>query len=189
MACKLNRAIAFDCSSIPQGGIEPYVIAINFEDYRAAKLAADVIVDGTSKEITSILLPNTLMGYKFSVPKGSNIMATSPLRQVDGIDGFDHSVVVRAATITKLDLDEVSKMRFNKVVLIVPLSEGRAKVYGGNVGLRLLTYDVSDGDAGTSGTVSFTAQTDSREAPESQIPDLVAKAFDLTSLLVASVNT
>lgn len=186
MSCKINKGIAFDCSDLPQGGIEPKVIVINYADYRAAKLAGDVVVSGMTDEITSIVLPVGLMGYEFAVPKGSNIVAISPLRQVDGLDGFDHSVTVRAATIEKMDLNEVSKMRFNKVVIIVELSEGRAKLYGGNVGLRLSEYSVSDGDAATSATVNFTAMTDSREAPESQIPELIDVDFDLATLLIAS---
>lgn len=185
MSCILDKSIAFDCSALPQGGLEASVIQINYEDWRAAKLAGGVVL--TNGVITAITLPTGKQGYKYEVPKGSNIVATSPLRQVDGIDGYDHSVQVRVATIDQLDREELSKMRFNKIVTIVTLSEGRSQVYGDNVGLRLSEYDSSMGDAGTSGTVNFTAMTDSREAPEVQIPINIDATVDLSTLLIPQV--
>lgn len=186
MGCELDKGIAFDCSNLPQAGLEAKVIQINFEDWRQAKLDGGITTDANG-EITAIVLPSGKQGWEYVVPKGSNIISTSPLRQVDGIDGYDHSVQVRVATIEQLDREEVSKMRFNKIVTIVTMSEGRSKVFGDNVGMRLSEFDSSDGDAGTGGTVNFTAMTDSREAPESQIPVLVAAAFDLSTLLTPAV--
>lgn len=184
MSWPIDKAIAFDRAALPQGGVEAQVIQINFDDYRQAKLDGGVIVDPVSGAITSITLPTGAQGYKWTFPKGSNLIVASPLRQVDGIDGYDHSVTARLATISAIDLAEVSKMRFNKVVTIVTLSEGRSQVYGGNVGLRLSQYDAQAADAGTGGTVNYTAQTDTREAAEINIPDVVAAAFDLATLLV-----
>ena len=77
-------------------------------------------------------------------------------------------------------------MRFNKVVIIVRLSEGSSKLYGGNVGLRLTEFDENIGDAGTGGTINFTAMTDSREASEVYVPQVIASSFDVKTLLVAA---
>lgn len=183
MSCPIDKAIAFDCAALPQGGVEAQVIQINFEDYRQAKTDGGITVDANG-EITGIVLPTGTQGYKWTFPKGSNLLVASPLRQVDGIDGYDHSVTARLATIEAIDLAEVSKMRFNKVVSIVTLSEGRSQIYGGNVGLRLSQYDAQAADAGTGGTVNFTAMTDAREAAEINIPDVLANTFDLETLLV-----
>lgn len=185
MGCNpIDKGIAFNCDDPPQGGVEARGVVMNFDDYRQAKKDGTVTIDPITGELTSIVLPSTKQGYAFQVPKGSNIVATEPLRQVDGIDGFDHTVQLRVATIEKEDLEQVSKMRFNKVVIIVELSEGRSKLYGGNVGLRLSEYDSNIGGSGTGATVVFTASTDSREAPEVNIPDLIASTFDLETLLV-----
>lgn len=183
MNCPIDKGIAFDCSTLPQGGVEATVIRINFDDYRQAKIDGGITVDPVSGEITAITLPTGKQGYEIKVPKGSNIIATSPLRRVSGIDGYDHTTDIRAATIEKNDLDNISKTRFNKVVDIVILSEGRSKVYGGNVGMRISEYDVSDGDSDTSATVRFLSKTDDKEAPEVHIPDLIASSFDLSTLL------
>lgn len=183
MSCPIDKAIAFDCAALPQGGVEAQVIQINFDDYRQAKIDGGITVDANG-EITGIVLPTGKQGYKWTFPKGSNLLVASPLRQVDGIDGYDHSVTARLATIEALDLAEVSKMRFNKVVSIVTLSEGRSQIYGGNVGLRLSQYDAQAADAGTGGTVNFTAMTDAREAAEINVPDVLANTFDLATLLV-----
>jgi len=78
-------------------------------------------------------------------------------------------------------------MRFNKVVIIVQLLEGRSKVYGANVGLRLIEMEISDSDANMGNTVRFVAQTDDKEAPELAVPQLVASTVDLSTLLVAAV--
>jgi len=187
MPCIINKAVAFDCATITQPGVKANVIVINHDDYLAAMAAGNITESGTTEEITAIVLTTGKKGYQFSVPKSSNIIATSPIRRVDGLDGFDHSVNVRLATIEQLDIKQISGMRFNKVVIIVQLLEGRSKVYGANVGLRLIEMEISDSDANMGNTVRFVAQTDDKEAPELAVPQLVASTVDLSTLLVAAV--
>jgi hypothetical protein len=184
MSCKLTKDILFDCDNPVQGGIEGYEYIMDFSAWRQAKIDGLITVDGVTNEISAIVLPpGGERAWKFSVSKASQIVATAPIRQVDGVDGFDHTVQTRVATVEQLDVEEISNMRFNKVVIIVVLSEGRARVYGDNIGLRLNEFDLNEGDAGTAGTIAFTAATDSRTAPEIDAPALVAKDVDLEALL------
>ena len=184
MSCKLTKDSLFDCTAIVQGGIEAFEYVIDFENWKQAKIDGLITVDPLTNEIDAIALPpGGERAWKFSASKASNIVATSPLRQVDGIDGYDHTVKTRLATVEQLDVDQVSSLRFNKVVIIVVKVDGRAKVFGDNVGLRLSEFDLNEGDAGTAGTVMFTAMTDSREAPEVNTPVLISKTVDLELLL------
>ena len=184
MTCKLDKDILFDCTKIIQGGIESFLYMIDFSNWQLAKQQGLITVDALTGEIDGIALPpGGERAWLFSASKASNIVATSPLRQVDGIDGFDHTVQNRLATIEQLDVEQISGIRFNKVVIIVVNVEGRGRTYGDNVGLRLSEFDLNAGDAGTAGTVMFTAMTDSREAPEIAAPILVQSTFDLKGLL------
>jgi len=186
--CEFNRDIGFDCAAIPQGGIENRIIIINYSDWRNST----VTVDGTSKEITSIVLASTIQGYEVQVPKSSMIIANSPLRAVDGIDGFDHTIDIRVGTITQLDRTAISNIRFNKVVIIVPLLNGKSLLYGGSVnstpspvgiGMRLSDFQELPGDAATGGTIQFVAKTPDTDPPEISVPTLIAASFDIDDLL------
>lgn len=187
MACIIDKAIAFDCANITQPGIKANIIVINHDDYLAAMAAGNITESSTTEEITAIELTVGKKGYQFSVPKSSNIITSNPLRRVDGLDGFDHSVNVRVASIEQLDAKQISGMRFNKVVIIVQLLEGRSKVYGANVGLRLIELEIMDADAGMGGTIRFVAQTDDKEAPELAVPQLIASTVNLAPLLIPAV--
>lgn len=182
---KINKDIAFDCDDLQQGGIKANVLVYNWDDWLKNVAAANVTVDETTGEISAITNDTGVEAFKFSVPKSANIIATSPIRRNDGIDGYDHSVNVRVASIEQLDKNQISCMRFNKVVVIVKLVEGRAKIYGQNVGLRLIEFEENDGDAGIAGTMRFLAQTDDKEAPEVDLPQLIASDVDLDALETA----
>ena len=49
------------------------------------KKAGTVTEDAETGELTSIVLASTIKGYEYQVAKGSNIIATSPLVQVDDV--------------------------------------------------------------------------------------------------------
>jgi len=185
----LSRDITFDCEAPQQGGIKNKIYVINWEDW----LASTVTVDGTTKEITGITLVGTgTQAFKYEVPKSSNIIATSALRRIDGVDGYDSSVDGRISTITELDVREIAKIRFQKIVVIAALIEGRARIYGGwadstptprGVGLRLMENDENQGDASIGGTIRFLAKTPENDPPDIRPPQLIASTVDLEALL------
>ena len=185
----LNKDIAFDCEAPQQGGIKQRIIVINLEDW----LNATVTVDGSTKEITAITLAaGGIEGYEYEVAKSSQIIATKALRPIDGVDGYDHSIDCRINSIEELDARELAKLRFQKVVVIVELLEGRARLYGGwadatpepqGVGLRLAEDDDNIGDAATGGTMRFLARTPENDPPAIRPPHLIDKDVDLDALL------
>lgn len=193
MPCKIDKGVAFDCDSPQQGGVLRSIYVMNYSEWKTAT----VTVDPTSNEITAITLTETgAAAFKFEVPKSSNLIPTSPLRVTDGIDGFDHTVQAMVNTIEQLDRENISRIRFNKVVIIVPLLEGRAQIYGAGVddtptptgvGMRLSVYDESQGDPSLGGMIQFTAKTPDTDPPEIGAPHLLSTDVDLEALLTPVV--
>jgi len=189
MSCKLDKSVTFDCDALQQGGIENYIYILNYSEWKNAT----VTLDGTTEEIASITLTETGdAAYKITCPKSSNIIATSVMRAVDGVDGFDDQVDVRINSIEQLDRTNLQRIRFNKVVIIVPLLDGRAQIFGGKVnatpeavgvGLRLSDWQDNPGDAGVGGTLQFVAKTPDTDPPEVIGSQLIAADVDLEALL------
>ena len=177
---KIDRGVAFDGAAIQQGGIGNYAILINKDDFDSGALT----VDAVSKEIETITLANGTLGYKVESSKGSTqIIPTSILRAVTAIDGFDHSLDILVLDASQLSRDNIKKMRFQKLIAIVPLATGKALLYGRNVGLRMSAFDDKPGDADTGGTIKIVLNTPSNDPPEIDPPHIIADTFDLTSLL------
>lgn len=193
MGCPLVKDITKDCEAPQMGGVKDYAILINLLDW----LNSTCTIDGTTKEITGITLASGgVEGFQYQVLKSSQIIATSILRRVDGVDGYDHSVALRLNTIEELDVRELQKLRWNKVVAIVPQQDSRARVYGGWVnstptplGLGLLAMETDDniGDASLGGTKFIRLATPDFDPPEIREPHLIASTVDLSALLTPTV--
>lgn len=180
MANKIDRGSAFDATAINQGGIKNYVYLINWEDFHEAQT---LTIDGTSKEITAITLAEGTKGYKFESSSGSTqIMPSNPFRGVTAINGFDHTVDVRILDNSQLSRLNIEKLRFQKVVAIVPLLNGKFKLYGRNVGMRIVDLQEMEGDADTGGTLNFVLKTPDNDPPEKDLPILIASTYDITEL-------
>lgn len=180
MACKIDRGGAFACATIVQGGIGDYVYFINKEDFDNAQT---LTYDGTSNEITALVLAVTTQGYKFESAKGAaQIIPSSPFRAVSAIDGYDHTVDVRILDMSQLGLDNATKLRFQKVVAIVPLADGRFMLYGKNVGMRMSDFQMMPGDADVGGTFQVVVKTPEFDPPEIDTPHIIASTFDITTL-------
>lgn len=178
---KIDRGSAFDGDAIPQGGIGDYVILINKEDLDNGALT----FDGVSNDIETITLDAGTYGYKFESSKGSvQIIPSSPLRQVTAIDGFDHTIDLRILDATQLSLDNAKKLRFQKVVALVPIADnGGAIMYGRRVGLRMSDFQMNPGDADTGGTFQAVLKIPDNDPPEIDPPHRIENTFDITSLL------
>lgn len=189
MSCKVNKLVAFDCEDVRQGGVDTFVIILNYSEWKNAT----VTVDGATGEITDISLTTQGdAGFKWSVPKSSNLLPTSALRAVDAADGYDHSIDMRLQTIEQLDVENIAKIRFNKVVIIAKQLDGRALLVGAHadatpspsgVGMRLSEDDANISDPSTGGSVHFIAKTPDNDPPEMKKPTLIATSFDIESLL------
>jgi hypothetical protein len=180
MTCKIDRGSAFDCANIIQAGIGNYVLLINKEDLDNGAITEDAV----SHEIETITLDAGTYAYKFESSKGSvQIIPSSPLRAVTAIDGFDHSIDIRALDVSQLSRENIAKMRFQKVVAILPLASGQAIMYGRNVGMRISDYQENPSDADTSGTIQFILKTPDSDPPEIATPHIIESTFDVLTLL------
>jgi len=194
MSCKLDAGVTFDCDALQQGGIQNYFYILNYSEWKTATVTKDT---GVTEEITAITLTETgAAAYKIQCPKSSNIIGTSVLRVIDGVDGFDDQVDARVNNIDALVRQNLVRMRFNKVVIIIPLLEGRAIIYGGKVdatpspvgvGMRLSDWQDNQGDAGLGGTLQFIAKTPDVDPPEVFEAQVIASTVDLEALLTPVV--
>jgi hypothetical protein len=177
---KIDRGSAFDGEGIIQGGIKNYFYLINKDDFDNNQVLS---FDGTSNEITALTLASGAQGYKFESSKGSaQIIPTSPLRAVSAIDGFDHQIDARIVESTQLALDNIKKVRFQKVVAIIPLADGRFMLFGRNVGMRISDFQMLPGDADTGGSFQVVLKTPDNDPPEIDPPHYISADFDITTL-------
>lgn len=190
MSCKLDAGVSLDCDALQQGGIQNYFYILNYSELKTATVTVDT---GVTEEITGITLTESgAAAYKITTLKSMNIIATSVLRAVDGVDGFDDTVDFRVNDIDQLVRTNLLRMRFNKVAIIVPLLDGRAMLYGARVndtpevqgvGLRLSDWQDNQGDAGVGGTLQAVAKTPDSDPPEVGTRQVIASTVDLEALL------
>jgi hypothetical protein len=177
---KIDRGIAFDGAAIEQAGIGNYALLINKEDLDNGA----VVIDNVTKEITTVTLANGMVAYKFESSKGATqITPSTKLKLIAAIDGFEHQLEIIGLDISQLSRENIVKMRFQKIVAIIPLATGKAMMYGQNVGMRIQDFVETPGDADKGGTIQFTLKTPDNDPPEINAPCVIADTFDITSLL------
>lgn len=177
---KIDRGIAFDGAAIIQGGIGNKILLINKEDLDNGAVTLGAI----TKEIDTITLDTGTYAYAFESSKGSaQIVPSSKFKAVTAIDGFEHQIDVTALDVSQLSRENIVKMRFQKVVAIVPLVSGKAMLYGQNVGMRISDFNETPGDSDKGGTIQFVLKTPDNDPPEIAAPVVIADTFDIDSLL------
>ena len=177
---KIDRGVAFDGDAIVQGGTGNYMYLINKEDFDDNQT---LTFDETTDEITALVLATGTMGYKFESSKGSiQLIPSAPLRPVTAIDGFDHTIDTRILDASQLSMNNAKKLRFQKVVAIVPLTSGKFMLFGRNVGIRMSDWQMMPGDADTGGTFQVVLKTPENDPPEIDPPHIISEDFDITSL-------
>ena len=177
---KITRGSAFDGDAIKQGGIGNYFYLINKEDWDNNQV---LTFDPTSNEITAITLASGTQGYKFESSKGSaQIIPSAPFRAVSAIDGFDHQIDARIVEAEQVALDDIKRMRFQKVVAIIPLTDGRFQLLGRRVGMRISDFQINPGDADTGGSFQVVIRTPENDPPEIDPPHYIADTYDITEL-------
>lgn len=179
--CKIDKGSAFTCDSIEQAGIKSYLYLINFEDFENNQtLTFDT---GATEEITALVLASGTQGYKFEASKGSvQIIPNVAFRGVTAKDGFDHILDIRIPETTQVSRENIKKLRFQKVVAIIPLQNGKFELYGRRVGMRINDYQENPGDADISGSIQFVLSTPENDPPEIDPSNKIADTFDITSL-------
>lgn len=177
---KIDRESLFDGDAIIQGGIGNYAYLINKEDFDNAQT---LTFDGTTNEITALVLASGTKGYKFESSKGSaQIIPSAPLRVVSAIDGYDHTLEMRILDASQLSMDNIKKLRFQKVVAIYPLVTGQFRLLGRRIGMRISEFEIMDGDADTGGTFRVVLKTPDNDPPEIDPIHMISSDFDITSL-------
>lgn len=180
MPCKIDLGALFNCAALVQAGIKDYFYLVNKEDFDDNQL---LTIDGSTNELTALTLASGTQGYKFTVSKGAtNIIPTSPLRPTTAQDGFDHSLDVRIFDVSQLSVENIEKLRFNKVVAFVPLASGKHLLYGRNVGMRISEFEYNPSDGDTGGTLKIILKTPDEDPPEIHAPLLASTDYDITEL-------
>lgn len=167
MACPISLDNIFNCANVSAKGILPEAILINYADFAAATVTVDV----TTKQIENIVLPQGKKGYLFSFPKSSTVQPSVGVRSVDrGIDTFEHSIDMVVQQISQTYREDLSKLRFTPVVVIIARKDGVYELYGRNIGMKISAIVYEAGNADTSGTMQLTLTTPSEEPGEMQLP-------------------
>lgn len=183
--CLISLDALFDCAAIPIGGIADRIILINYFDWTEATVVVDT---GVTEEITSITLDTGIEGFEFQVAQSGSIIPSDVKRSVTGgMDGFDHQLDVTISDTSQVQRENIAKMRFGRIVGIVETLDGKAAVYGQNVGMLLSDFQDLQGDATKGGTLQFILKTTDTQAPETMPVQIIASTFDLDTLLTPAV--
>lgn len=187
MACPITQGSAFNCAALKVGGIEPFIMLYNFEDWVAATKTLDV----TDGYITAISNAVGKQAYEVSCANNSNILPNSALRAVDGgQDGFDDSIDCKLYDLSQASRNNISKVRFQKVVAILFKNEGIGEVYGNKVGLRLSDWQYNANDPAGGNLAQFVLKTPDSDSPEPELPLVIdAGDYDSTLTLIRSLTT
>lgn len=160
--CPIDVGAAFDCANLKPGGLEPFMMLYNFEDWKAAL----VTQTAANEPITDITNAVGLQAYKVEFANNSAILPSNELRTVDGgIDGFDHTVDARLFDISQTSRINIAKIRFQKVVAIFMRLDGTGMVFGGDVGMRLSGWTDNPSDV-NGNTLQFIMKTPDNDSPE-----------------------
>jgi len=184
----------YDCDNPPVAGVDQRLILINKADYDGATITYDVTVTSL---ITNIVLPSGTMGYAFQGVR------TSLKPQSDFIPdeisvGYDHQVDFLVFDVSQTQKDNLQKMGVEKVVAVIQNMNvvGNAdsifEVFGGGVGLELITNTRINGDQATLGVWSLSLKTSDNSGKEPKLPqsffdtDFVTTKAKVDTLLIVS---
>jgi hypothetical protein len=177
---KIDRGVSFDGAAIVQGGIGNFAILMNWDDLHNGAMTFDAITN----EIETITLGVGTVGYKFESSKGSaQIIPSTAFKGVKAIDGFEHSIDMTIVDMTQKTIENAGRMRFQKVVAIVPLVSGKSMMFGRRVGMRMSDFKMMPGDADTGGSFQVVIKTPDNDPPEIDQPHLIESTFDIETLL------
>lgn len=187
MSCPITQGSAFDCTDLKPGGIHPFMMLYNYEDW----IAGTLTLDATDGYITGITNASTKQAYEVSFANNSNILPNTALRVVDaGQDGYDHTIDARLYDLTQASRNNISKVRFQKVVAIIYKNEGVGEVYGSDVGLRMSDFQYNPNDPASGNNAQFVLKTPDSDSPETALPLIIdAGTAAATLTLIEGLTT
>jgi hypothetical protein len=187
MGCPIVQGSAFDCTALKAGGIHPFMVLYNFEDWVAATKTLDV----TDGFITDITNDSGIAGFDVTFADNSNILPNTALRAVEGgQDGFDHMIDAKLYDLTQASRNNIANVRFQKLVAIIYKNEGVGEVYGSDVGLRLSDFQYNPNDPAGGNNAQFVLKTPDGDSPETQLPLVILKTDAATTLtLIEGLST
>ena len=163
----------YDCANPPVAGVDQRLILINKSVYDEATITYD---GSLTSLITNIVLAAggkqgwAFQGVRTSLKPQSNFVAE------EIAVGYDHQVDFLVFDISQAQKDNLEKLGVSKVVAIVQNmnSAGNAdsvfEVFGGGVGLELITNQRINGDQATMGVWSLSLKTSDNSGKEPKLP-------------------
>lgn len=175
MACVIDQGGTFDCSDLKPGGIAPFAMTYNLDDWKSATKTL-----GAAGEITAITNAVAKQAYEFQAADETNIVPTTAIRKIEGgADKYDHQVIMTVFEKDQASRNNVSKTRFAPVVVIIYRNDGTGLVYGSENGMRMEEIVDNPQDPNNSDII-LTLKTQATSPAESNLP-IVIDAGDAAS--------
>lgn len=181
---KISKSLILASCKASSPAIEPEVILINFDDWKAAE---KTITDGV---LSALTLGEDANGYKYESHKNS-LETDCTLSKGTYVNTFDHKVTFRVFTKTQTVKGEINKLANGKVVAITKnasVSEDGVKyeVFGADNGLEM--SESSAPSSGADGVIYSFSLASGDNAKESGLPlTLDAGDEEATDALVESL--
>ena len=182
---KISKNLILASCKASSPAIEPEVILINFDDWKAAE---KTITEGV---LSALTLGEAANGYKYESHKNS-LETDCTLSKGTYVNTFDHKVTFRVFSKTQTIKDEINKLANGRVVAItknanVPEEDGvKYEVFGADNGLEM--SESSAPSSGTDGVIYSFSLASGDNAKESALPLTIdAGDVEATDALVESL--
>lgn len=173
MACEgIKLGSIYDCDNPLVAGVNQRLILMNQDDWEAAIKTYDVTLPSL---LTDVVLPQGKQGYAFEgirtslKPQSAYIPGTTSV-------GYDHQLDFIVFDISQEQKDNLEEMGLKKVVGVVQninaVGNGNSvfEVFGGGVGLELITNVRINDDQETSGGFAISIKTSDNGGKEPKLP-------------------
>ncbi len=187
--CLIDQGAAKDCAVIPVSGVATFLEMYNLEDWQANVAAGNVTKDADGK-ITNILNAVGVQAFRFEVPDEAGIIPSTPIRAVDGgYDSFDHGIALSVIATTQVAKNNIGKMRFTSVVILILKLDGTGEIYGQEQGMKLVDTTYNPQDPGLGSVIPITLKVSDKVSGESHLPAQIEAASGTTKDLLESLET
>ena len=178
MACSISLGSAFNCGELAQGGIKPFVILFNLEDYKAATKTYDA--DGA---IDTFVNATGLQGYKYEAADETNIIPLEEPRAVEGgADTWKHGMTLPVWDLSQAMRNNIEAMQKAPVVAVVMLNAGIGRVYGKDGGMKLTSQTDNPQDPNLGNMIQLVLETKDTQPGETKKPLNINAGDEITTL-------
>jgi hypothetical protein len=170
MACLITSGAVADCASIKPGGIKQYAYLYNYSEWRDMIDAAKVTI-GVDRTITNIVNGTGVKAYKFEVWDETGIIPMQELVAQEGnVSMYTHGLNLSIVEIDQEDINNVDKMRVEKMVAIILRNDGKGMCYGITQGMKLTANNFNPQDAAIGSVIPIELRTSDTGAKEPYAP-------------------